>query len=41
MPFEDGVAVVALLIGGDEVGIDLFLGLAYLDSEGRDFFEGA
>lgn len=41
MAFEDGIAVITLLIGGDEVGIDLLFGLAYLYSEGWNFLEGA
>ncbi len=41
VPFKDGVAVVALLVGRDEVGVDLFLCFAYLYSEGGDVFKVA
>ena len=36
---QDGIAVVSLLIRGNEVGTDLFLGSAYFYSKGGDVFE--
>jgi hypothetical protein len=39
--FEDGVAVVALLVRRDEVGVDFHLGFADLYAEGGDVLECA
>jgi mannose/fructose/N-acetylgalactosamine-specific phosphotransferase system component IIC len=38
---QDGIAVVALLVWGDEVWVYLFLGFADLHAEGGDLLESA
>lgn len=41
MSFQDGIAVVSLLVRGDEVGVDLLFGFADFDAEGGDVLEVA